>query len=365
MARRSADVDSPACYTLVQPGLEEVAADEITRDLGGEVKKSAQEIVAFRMEPLDNRVLRLRVSEDVFLLAWGTDDLTHRPSQDLDRIRNWTRKAPWDRLLKIHHAIHPKPKGKPTYRLVTQMSGEHGYRRIDAGRALADGLAGVFPASWKPAEENAAVEVWLTIHGRTAVCGLRLSDRTMRHRTYKQEHLPASLRPTVAAAMVRLAGASPGDLVLDPMCGAGTIMAEQVELARQRGAGAVRVFGGDIEHAALRAAAANLRRFQPDLLARWDARKLPLADECMDRIIANPPFGRQLGAPDQLGPFYAKLVVECDRILKPGGRAVFLVGDAQPLLAATDTIGWRADKQLRIRVLGLPAFLSVWRKTSL
>jgi len=350
---------------MVHPGLEEIAADEITRDLGGEVKKSVKEIVAFRLQPLDNRLLRLRISEDVFLLAWGTDDLTHRPSQDLDRIRNWTRKAPWDRLLKIHHDIHPKPKGKPTFRLVTQMSGEHGYRRIDAGRALADGLAGVFPASWKPAEENAAVEVWLTIHGRTAVCGLRLSDRTMRHRTYKQEHLPASLRPTVAAAMVRLAGASPGDFVLDPMCGAGTILAEQIELARQRGAGPVRVLGGDIEHRALFAAAANLRRFSPDLLARWDARKLPLANGSMDRIISNPPFGRQLGDPSQLGPLYAKLVGECDRVLKPGGRAVFLVGDAQPLLAATDTIGWRAHKQLRIRVLGLPAFLSVWRKASL
>src|SRR5438128_3351665 len=106
------------------------------------------------------------------------------------------------------------------------MTGEHGYRRADARKALAEGLAGKLPASWRPAEENAAVEVWLTIHGATAVCGLRLSDRTMRHRTYKQDHLPASLRPTVAAAMVRLAEARPNQVFLDPMCGAGTILAE-------------------------------------------------------------------------------------------------------------------------------------------
>ncbi len=105
--------------------------------------------------------------------------------------------------------IRPKPKGRPTYRLVTQMEGQHGYLRRDAAQGAGPGAGGQMPASWRPAEENAAVEVWLTIDGATAVCGLRLSDRTMRHRTYKLEHRPASLRPTLAAAMVRLAEIRP------------------------------------------------------------------------------------------------------------------------------------------------------------
>lgn len=365
MPRHPADESLPACYVMVQPGLEDVAADEITRDLRGEVKKSGKEVVAFRVGELDDRLLRLRTVEDVFLLAWGSDELTHRPSQDLDRIRQWTRKAPWDRLLKIHHGIHPKPKGKPTYRLITQMEGTHGYRRMDAGRALAEGLAGVFPASWKQAQENAAVEVWLTIHGCTAVCGLRLSDRSMRHRPYKLEHRPASLRPSVAAAMVRLAGAAPGDLVVDPMCGAGTLLAEQAELARQRGAGRVRIMGGDVETSAVRAAAANLRGFRPELLARWDARRLPLAKASVDRVVTNPPFGHKLGTPAELGQLYQRVVADCDRTLKAGGRAVLLVGDAAPLLEAVRRVNWAAQKQFRIEILGQPAFLSVWRKPTI
>src|SRR5258708_3678612 len=148
--------DLPACYAMVHSGLEEVAADEITRDLGGEVKKSGHGIVAFRVSEITTDLLKLRTTEDVFLLAWGTDELSYRASVDLDKIRNWTRRARWDRLLKIHHAIHPKPKGKPTYRLVTQMAGTHGYRRHDAGKMLAQGLEGVFPTSWKPANEKAA-----------------------------------------------------------------------------------------------------------------------------------------------------------------------------------------------------------------
>ncbi len=380
---RSASESLP-CYAMVVPGLEPVASDEIVRDLGGEVKRTGLGMVVFRLRKVDRDVLRLRTAEDVFLLAWGSDELSYR-AEDLERIRRWTaREADWDQLLRIHHQVRPKPKGKPSFRLVTQMTGEHGYRRQDAREALARGLAGKLPASWRHAEENAAVEIWLTINGAGAVCGLRLSDRTMRHRTYKSEHLPASLRPTVAAAMVRLAGAGPGQVVLDPMCGAGTILAEQLERARQAKIGPLRIWGGDLDAAALRAAGANLRRLphsspsplRPSLdtgegwgrdmegwwLARWDAARLPLPGASVDRIVSNPPFGKQLSRPEEIGPLYRRVLPEYDRVLRPGGRSVLLASDYPALRAAALRVGWKQVKQLRVRVLGQPAVLSVWRK---
>src|SRR5262249_30409800 len=170
--------------------------------------------------------------------------------------------------------------------------------------ALAKGLAGHLPTSWRPAEENAAVEVWLTIQGATAFCGLRLSTRQMRHRTYKVEHIPASLRPSVAAAMVRLGGVGPGMVVADPMCGAGTIVGELMEVLRARKGQGVKVLAGDCDRNAVRAADINLRRMPIDLLARWDATRLPLADGCLDRVISNPPFGKQLGEPEAMASLY-------------------------------------------------------------
>jgi 23S rRNA G2445 N2-methylase RlmL len=362
MARPRRVAELPPCYAMVLPGLEPIAADEVERTLHGEVKRTASGLIVFRVPEIDAELLRLRTTEDVFLFGWGTDQLSYR-AEDLDRIRRWTaREVNWDQLLKIHHAVRPKPKGKPTYRLVAQMTGTHGYRRVDARDALAAGLAGKLPASWRHAEENAAVEVWLTIHGTTAVCGLRLSDRTMRHRKYKLEHLPASLRPTLAAAMVRLAEARPKQVVLDPMCGAGTILAEQLEVGWRPDQGKVRVWGGDRDAAALRAAGANLRRLGRPLLARWDAARLPLPDRSVDRIISNPPFGKQLGRPEEIGPLFRRVVPEYDRVLRPGGRAVLLVGDAGPLRDAVRETGWKPLRQLRVRVLGQPADLTVWRK---
>lgn len=362
MARRTAAAPAPPCYATVQPGLEPVAADEITRDLGGEVKRAGHGLVVFRVPEIDERLLRLRTTEDVYLLAWGTDQLTRR-AVDLEKMERWTAREPdWERLLRIHHTIRPKPKGKPSYRLVTQMEGAHGYLRRDAAGALARGLVGKFPSSWRPAEENAAVEFWLTVRGASAVCGLRLSDRNMRHRTYKLEHRPASLRPTVAASMVRLSEARPRHRVLDPMCGAGTLLAEYlVQIGRSR-ASQPPPLGGDVDGGAVRAAATNLSRLGEARLVLWDARQLPLESASVDRVISNPPFGRQLGDRESIRPLYCDMVSEYDRVLRPDGRAVLLVSDAAALRSAARRCGWQGVQELKARILGQPALLSVWRK---
>jgi 23S rRNA G2445 N2-methylase RlmL len=345
------------------PGMEPIAADEITACLGADIKKAGRGVVVFRMDEISPELLWLRTVEDVFVLAWGSDTLSYRAA-DLDLIRKWTaHRADWDQLLRIHHSIRPKPKGKPTYRLVAQMTGEHGYRRMDALNALERGLAGKLPASWRPSEDNAAVEIWLTIHGDMAVCGLRLSDRSMRHRKYKLEHLPASLRPTIAAAMVRAADCRPGHTVLDPMCGAGTILAECATAGGQRRNSGTSMIGGDVEIEALRAARSNLRTFLDEpRLCRWDARQMPLASESVDRIVTNPPFGRQLGLPEDTALLYRYMLEEYNRVLRPNGRAAILVSDIRPLREAGLRVQWKQEEQWRLRLLGHPSVLTVWRK---
>jgi 23S rRNA G2445 N2-methylase RlmL len=356
MARRT-NPPLPSCFALVIPGLEKVAAEEIKDVLAAEIKRTLPGMVVFRPVEINKQLLALRTVEDVFLLAWGSDDLTHR-FEDLKHIEAWTaREADWAGLLHLHHQIHAKPKGTPGYRLIAQMEGRHAYRRIDVQKRLAQGLAGKLPARWRPVDENASVEVWIRIMQSTAVCGIRLSDRTMRHRTYKREHIAASLRPTVAAAMVRLADIAQGDMLLDPCCGAGTIVAEHLESSRN-----ARTLGGDIDKKALSAARSNLRRHQGVHLVRWDARRLPLPDAMCRRIVCNPPFGKQLGKPHEIHDLYHALVSECNRVLAPGGRAIFLVADPRPLQAAARQGGWQSVQTVRVRVLGQPATALVFQK---
>jgi tRNA G10 N-methylase Trm11 len=150
--------------------------------------------------------------------------------------------------------------------------------------------------------------------------------------------------------------------VLDPMCGAGTILAESLALCEQRRMRDVKYVGGDIDPNAVFCSGQNLGRAGGIELHRWDSTELPLQDASVDRVICNPPFGKQLEKPENIPELYDAAVAEWDRVLRPGGRAVLLVSEIDALKEAIRPHGWRAVKQARVRVLGQPAVLSVWQK---
>jgi tRNA G10 N-methylase Trm11 len=146
------------------------------------------------------------------------------------------------------------------------------------------------------------------------------------------------------------------------MCGAATLLAERLAGCQQGRGGFAAVWGGDVDFSAVRAAAVNLRRLGPALLARWDATRLPLAADSVDRIVSNPPFGKQLSSPDAVVPLYHSMLREYDRVLRPGGQAVLIASAAAALRSAARAVGWKARRQLAIRVLGQPAIITVWHK---
>ena len=95
MSRRRAEAEAvPPCYAQVLPGLEPVAADEIpprTSAVRSSERRAAWSFSACRRSTTS--LLRLRTVEDVFVLAWGTDQLSYR-AEDLEKIRRWTARGP-------------------------------------------------------------------------------------------------------------------------------------------------------------------------------------------------------------------------------------------------------------------------------
>ncbi len=146
------------------------------------------------------------------------------------------------------------------------------------------------------------------------------------------------------------------------MCGAGTLLAEHLAAMQAIRVPIPAALGGDIDAGAVRAASANLRRLGAVFLARWDATRLPLADASVDRIVSNPPFGKQLGEPEEIGPLYRDMVRDYDRVLRPGGRAVLLTGKAETLRPAVQAVGWKSLRRVTVRILGQAATIGVWRK---
>jgi 23S rRNA G2445 N2-methylase RlmL len=82
----------------------------------------------------------------------------------------------------------------------------------------------------------------------------------------------------------------------------------------------------------------------------------------VDRLLCNPPFGKQLASVEEILPLYTALAREWNRVLKPGGRAVLLVMEHQALSTALSPFRWTTTRRLALRILGQPCTLSVWHK---
>ena len=122
------------------------------------------------------------------------------------------------------------------------------------------------------------------------------------------------------------------------------------------------MLGGDIDPNAVFVTSQNLERVGRVDLARWDATALPLESASVDRIVSNPPFGKQLSSIDKIGPLYEAAAAEWDRVLKPGGRAVLLAMEHELLKRVLQSHRCSQARQTRVRLLGQPAVLSVWNK---
>ncbi len=344
---------SQLVYVMTMPGLETLAFSEVRAYApDAQLVKFARGVALFQTgQPA--RLLDLRTVEDVFCALAHVTGLGHGPGA-LRVIHSATLNADIMKALAVWRRAH-EGRRPETWRVVSQMSGTHDYRRVDAGQAVSSALQRVMPAGMRRVKDDADVEIWLWLSGSELLVGLRLSDATMRHRNYKREHLPASLRPTIAAAMCRLAHPTSQDIVLDPLCGAGTIIIERALMAPFD-----RVLGGDIRDEAVAMARRNAR--SADVRASWrvwDARSLPLDGASVTRIITNLPFGKQIGTHETNAELYAALAQEFGRVLTPDGLLVTLTSEHRLWDTILRDCGWRIVKKVVLVVLGQAASIFV------
>src|SRR5690606_19149211 len=90
----------------------------------------------------------------------------------------------------------------------------------------AAGVEAISGWRYRPSDQESEINIRLFMEHEHVYVGMRLGDRPLYKRPYKQAHVPGSLKPSVAAALLQLAGVQAGDRVLDPCCGAGTILIE-------------------------------------------------------------------------------------------------------------------------------------------
>jgi hypothetical protein len=348
-----------------QPGFEGIAADEIAGRISG-AREITRRVVPDRagmtifFAPAAEKLGAIRTAEDLFGLA-GYRAGIGPENKELDKIRGLSREAPL-----IGPALAARVKVTPgtragrrlKFRVVARMAGEHEYRRVDFQRAVERGILERDDHTWRLEEGDADVELWATMIDAEFFLTVRLSDDKMRHREYKAAHRPASLRASSAAALAWLSDPREDEVVLDPFCGAATILIERAHLGRY-----AMLLGSDRDDAALAAARVNVgTRYKPIQLENWDAGALPLADASVNKIVTNLPWGIRYGSHGENRKLYPLWFREFARVLKSGGMMVLLTSEWRLMRELERTRKIAPSKIIRVSVLGKPAAIYVCRK---
>ncbi|MFF5483482.1 TRM11 family SAM-dependent methyltransferase [Streptomyces sp. NPDC012935] len=186
---------------------------------------------------------------------------------------------------------------------------------------------------------------------------LRFDDRPLHRRAYKQRTVPGTLHPPLAAAMAQPADIRPGHVVIDPCCGAGTLLIEAATAQPD-----ARCHGFDLAADAVAATRTNAGEL-PVAIRRCDAGRLPLPEDSVDRVLCNA-LGHPGPRPRPACEHPSRWWTELRRVLAPGGMAVLLLPDRDDLATAIRHHFTPVHVQ-RLRCSGRNPSLFVWRRQGL
>jgi len=203
-------------------------------------------------------------------------------------------------------------EGQIRYRL--QWSGT-GKQRQDT-RACVAALATRAPAMVNdPSERLWDIEVRLTDGKMDVLLRPLFEDPRF---AWRVGDIPAASHPTLAAALVRVAGVDKTDHVWDPFAGSG------LELVERGLAGPyARMIGTDTDAKAIEVARANLKA--AGIKAALSVTKAETFEPgLVDVIITNPPLGSRVADGAAVADLMAVFIPHIASILKPGGRMAWL-----------------------------------------
>ncbi len=329
-----------------QPGLGRLAGEAL-RDQGAKVLEDGNDgradVVIFEHRRPDD--LDLSIAEDLFAVVGRTTGKgsARKVAARLFDERRW--QEGFDAAKR-----HGSRVGAATgFRVIARVLSEQGFKRTDLRGEVAE-VIGRWRPRWR-VKDPADVEVWvLEVRRQAFVAAIRISSPEMRSRGGRAVELEGSLRPVVAAALVKSA-LRPTGLLFDPFCGSGTILGEA------RGIG-WSVRGSDIEPAAVEAARANFPGIE---VMVGDATDLPLADEEAAAIVTNAPFGVQhvpRTGGRALGEWWRLVLAEFRRVVRAGGTIIILHPEDSTFSRALKVESrLQLRRRIPIRTLGRPAVI--------
>lgn len=210
-----------------------------------------------------------------------------------------------------------------------RVGGPHAFRAPQVEFEMGGAMSEYYSDTCQPQMEDYNVHVRVDVVGNVVLIGTQLNVEEMARRHFTRFRNGVTIKCNLAYAMLRCANVQPGQLVVDPFCGGGTILLEAMEMTEQ----SVKCIGMDVSGKSARGARENARaeNCPPGAceIHCTDARAMRkhLKDESVDAIVTNLPWGVMTGSKNvnDLQSLYEIFLRTAWYVLKDKGRIVMLV----------------------------------------
>jgi putative N6-adenine-specific DNA methylase/tRNA (guanine6-N2)-methyltransferase len=319
------------------PGLEDVAAGEVMEDLPGAAVDIRPGQIRVETPAIDE-LLRLTTIHHVIELRGESEART------LDEVKRC-----------VADAGFPELDNAASFRVSSKCTGDHDFGKQDLQRAAGGVLHDRYGTSVDL--ENFEINIRVDLHGTYLVSGIQITRESLGDRIERARPLRSAIKPTIAAAMIRFAGAHRGaGTLIDPMCGSGTI---PIEAARINPALEVTASDWDGETVEVaRETIANCGiQIEPHVA---DARHLGEAHPArFDYIVTNPPYGVRQAKRTSIARLYRSLLPSFREAITDSGRIVLIVVKYRAFLAALEGSGLRLADERVVDLGGIDARIYV------
>ncbi|XP_053365247.1 THUMP domain-containing protein 2 isoform X4 [Clarias gariepinus] len=351
-------------YCTAGAGMEEFLLDEVKSKLHATEVEHIPGRVFFRCHSNQHDVVRLKSAERLFLLLHKAPptSLPTNPAKAASVIEQRIVGNPdlWSRTLSTWFSLQAElncSEGRgqkrkreeeeesvkhPSFRVSCRCSGAiaRSYNSQNLNRII--GMAINRQLGWKADLRAPTIEVNVYLSDDHSVVGIPLLRQPLASRTYLKH---TGLRSTVAWAMASLCNLQETSVVLDPMCGVGTILLEAVQECPNG------VFiGMDSEEAQIHKAVENVQTAGQEervLIIQSSCMALPLPSASVDAVVCDIPFGRKFSCGVAMTTALPRILAEMERVLHQGGNLVLLLSLQLSVLIkkliGTDSLGMRSN----------------------
>ena len=363
-------------------GFEEVTVEEVKQLLECEAVAQRGRVVFDIQVSRVSEVSRLRCVNTVWVMIGHLEDAGYPDTEEgqmntlRDIVNNhldWEKGLRvWQRYTGCENKIYTSPgdaaEEKVSFRCTCyRTGGSHKFKSTEVQAGVGGAVHDKF--HWNVKCKNYDLEFVINCDLVQVYCCLTLTNVSLYHRTVSQFG-PCTLRPTICAGLVMLGRPQPGDVVLDPLCGGGTISLEGCQM------GPHYHLGAEIHDLAIGRCRENYKELvtRNRLSARpaadfiqWDCLLPCLRDNSVDIIVTDLPFGKRSGSKADNRVLYPRTLLSLARVVRPGtGRAVLLTQDKNSMLKSLNKIEryWKSTKFISTNIGGLTALVFLLSRTN-